>query len=170
MSKIVFGDEELAVFRVKANEFVASPTFNSFVSWMDEAVEQNRSAMLSENPANHVYDLPDGTMDLAVGARHVELKTQQHQAQAEGLFAFTVLKVGSFTEVLGFLGNMTGEAQLEAAMAFYVASQREFLSSSEQWHQLARTLGWNMPERLDNPFYRAVCRAILSVFQERGWI
>jgi hypothetical protein len=170
MAKVVFGIEEVAVFQEQAIEFLGSPTFTSFMSWMDEAVKENESALLSENPANHVYDLPDGTMDLAVGDRHVDLKRQQQRAQAGGLFAFPVVKAGSFTEVLSFLGDMTGEAQLEAAMAFYVASTREFLSSCKQWHYLAQKFGWNMPRNLDNPFYREVCKAILRVFQERGWI
>ncbi len=170
MSDVVFSGEVLVFLKLKANDFVESPKFASFVSWMDEAIKKNEPAILSENPPNHSFDLADGTMDLAVGDRQVGLKRQQHRDLAEGLFAFTIEKAGSFTEVLAFVGQMRGEAQLEAAMAFYVASQHEFLSSSQQWCELAKKFGWNMPELLENPFYKGVCEQILKVFRERGWI
>jgi hypothetical protein len=169
--EVKFSDEDVVELKAKAQEFVKADKFSAFMKWMDEAVESDEPALLSSNPPNHVYDLEDGTMDLAVGGRLVALKRQQCQHQEKTIFSFKILKEGSFREVLASLRDMQNlEAKQEAAMAFYVRALGEYVSSSLQWQELSRRFGRNMPEKVDNPFYREICEIILNRFQGRGWI
>ncbi len=152
----------------KAREFPA------FEDWMKKRLQKNSPAVLAPNPANHKFDVEDGTIDLAVGKREAARKIE-HQKKMTPAY---VLKQGSFRQVLESVSRLPREQQLEAAMAFVVEQRKgslldnapEFKQFEKTLRQDHRTATGRMVEGLENPFYRGVCEEVLNLFKENGWV
>lgn len=152
----------------KAREFPA------FVAWMETRLHKNSPAALAPNPANHIYDTEDGTLDLAVG-KHAAARKVSHQKKMAPAY---ILKQGSFREVLESVSKLPREQQLEAAMAFLVEHKKgDLLDNAPEYKQFQkargqglRTTAGRMVKGLDNPFYRGVCEAVLDLFKKNGWV
>jgi len=161
-------DVSALVESFKAREFPA------FVAWMETRLHTNSPAVLAPNPANHIYDTEDGTLDLAVGKHDVARKISHQKKMAPAY----ILKQGSFREVLESVSKLPREQQREAAMAFLFAHKKgDLLDNAPEYKQFEKTLTpglrtatGRMVEGLDNPFYRGVCEAVLDLFKENGWI
>jgi hypothetical protein len=161
-------DVSALVESFKAREFPA------FVAWMETRLHKNSPAVLAPNPANHIFDSEESSLDLAVGKR-ASARRIQHQKNIPPAY---VIKQGSFREVLESVSKLPREQQLEAAMAFLVEHKKgDLLDNAPEYKQFQKTLGQGlrtaagrMVEGLDNPFYRGVCESVLDLFKDNGWV
>ena len=143
--------------------------FPSFMRWMRERWEENPRTLLSMNPPNHAHDVEDGSMDIAL-REECELKLKHQQSVAGTLFSFKVRKEGRFQKVIRSLSSLPMDEQLEAVMALFVEFRSgDFICNTAEFRYIEENLGASF-EGLDNPFYRAVCEAILEGFVESGWM
>jgi hypothetical protein len=148
--------------------------FPGFKAWMEKRLHKNSPAVLAPNPANHVFDSEESSLDLAVGTRDAARRIQ-HQKNIPPAY---ILKQGPFREVLESVSSLPHEQQLEAAMAFLVEHKKgDLLDNAPEYKQFEKTMGQELrtatgrtPEGLDNPLYRGVCEAVLDLFKENGWV
>lgn len=148
--------------------------FPSFEDWMEKRLQKNNPAVLAPNPSNHTYDVEETTIDLTVGKRDSARKIE-HQRKTMPAF---IIEEGTFRQVLGSVSKLPPEQRLEAAMAFLVEQRKgSLLDNAPEYKRFDKTLGrefrtgtGRMAEGLDNPFYRAVCEAVLNLFEEKGWV
>jgi hypothetical protein len=146
-----------------------SQEFPGFVAWLKEQWEANPPALLADNPPNHSYDVEDGTLDLSIGNKSVQQKRKHHEDLSGGIFAYRIRNDSDFRTVVRFLPTLSEDAQQEAAMAFLLEYRKgSYLCNTTEWRDAAVILG--KADNLDNPFYQAVCQAILGVFREESWI
>lgn len=150
-------------------EQFTSREFPGFVSWLKEQWEANPPALLADNPPNHSYDIEDGTLDLSIGQKAVDLKRKHHEDLSGGIFAYKIRSDADFQSVVRFIPTLSNDAQQEAAMAVLLEYRKgSYLCNTTEWRDAAVIVG--TADNLDNPFYASVCRAILEVFREQGWI
>jgi len=150
--------------------------FPSFADWMEKRLQKNNPAVLAPNPSNHTYDIEETSIDLAVGKRDVARRIE-HQRKITPAF---IHKTGTFREVLQSVASsdFSKRERREAAMAFLVEHRKGCLiDNSPEYKKFEKTRGHEfrtptgrMAEGLENPFYRAVCEAVLNLFEEKGWV
>jgi hypothetical protein len=144
-----------------------------FVEWMRAQWRANPSALLAANPANHMHDFLDGSLDLSIGAKAVRQKrSHHHHCEKYPRFAYNIEAAGKLRKVVRAIPERSADDQLEAAMAFLLEYRDgSFLCNDPLWPDVARIVGnlGNL-DNLDNPFYKGVCEAILEVFRKEGWI
>jgi|688.fasta_scaffold898976_1 hypothetical protein len=146
-----------------------SREFPEFEVWLTEQWNTNPPAILADNPPNHISDVEDGTIDLSVGRPSVTQKREHHKHLKGGIFAYRIRCDDDFRAVVRFIPKMSEDAQQEAAMAFLLEFRKgSYLCNTQEWREVAAVVG--NKDNLDNPFYKAVCQAILEVFRKEGWI
>lgn len=145
-----------------ALESFANREISRFVTWAKESWQENAPAVLSVNPPNHVYDVEDGSIDLTLGSEQVQRKLDHHKEMVATIFSYKLLKVGSFREVTEYLlRSLTGDEQLEGAMAFYLDSNNgSYLCNCGEWRSLSQN--FDMAEGLENGFYKGVAEMLLK--------
>jgi hypothetical protein len=141
------------------------------MKWMREQWIENPIAILSTNPPNHESDVEDESMDIALGKEAVSFKRKHHQALEGSLFSYTIRQEGRFQKVVRSFSKLSHKEQLESAMALFVeASDGYLVCNAPEFKDVEELVGRRSAEGLDNPFYRAVCEAILEGFVESGWM
>jgi len=155
--------------KAKVAEFT-NREFPGFVVWLKEQWKANPSALLAANPANHVHDVEDGSLDLSLGGEAVRLKRSHHRhCQKDPRFAYKIEAAGKLRKVVRAIPKLSADDQLEAAMAFLLEYRNgSYVCNDPLWWEVAKIVG--QLDNLDNPFYRGICEAVLVVFRKEGWI
>lgn len=147
---------------------VLSRELEPFIGWVKKRTRSNPLCYLYLNPANHVYEMPDGSYSLRLVDSWEELeaaKTRSGSSQGTW-YSHEICFSGRFADALSYLKCQRIGKKREIAIAMYVSYSSNFLCNFPEYQSIAA----DITSEEGDPFSDKFADRLLDRFKEDGLI